>query len=95
MLDNLKLGYGGTKEEMERLIEDANKVKVAMGETADLTIDSYADVIEAIHLVQDEMNITGTTMNEAESTIQGSIAMTKAAWENLMVGLADSNANIP
>ncbi len=95
MLDNLKLGYGGTKEEMERLIENANKVKVAMGETADLTIDSYADVIEAIHLVQDEMNITGTTMNEAESTIQGSIAMTKAAWENLMVGLADSNANIP
>ena len=95
MLDNLKLGYGGTKEEMQRLIEDANKVKVAMGETADLTIDSYADVIEAIHLVQDEMNITGTTMNEAESTIQGSIAMTKAAWENLMVGLADSNANIP
>lgn len=95
MLDNLKLGYGGTKEEMERLIENANKIKVAMGETADLTIDSYADVIEEIHLVQDEMNITGTTMNEAESTIQGSIAMTKAAWENLMVGLADSNANIP
>lgn len=95
MLDNLKLGYGGTKEEMERLIEDANKVKVAMGETADLTIDSYADVIEAIHLVQDEINITGTTMNEAESTIQGSIATTKAAWENLMVGLADSNADIP
>ena len=95
MLDNLKLGYGGTKEEMERLIENANKVKVAMGETADLTIDSYADVIEAIHLVQDEMNITDTTINEAESTIQGSIAMTKAAWENLMVGLADSNANIP
>lgn len=95
MLDNLKLGYGGTKEEMQRLIEHANELKVAMGETGDLTIDSYADIISAIHLVQEEMKITGTTANEAEGTIQGSIAMTKAAWENLMIGLADSNANIP
>ena len=95
MLDNLKLGYGGTKEEMLRLIEDANKVKEAMGENADLTIDSYADVIEAIHLVQNEMGITGTTAKEAEGTISGSIAMTKSAWQNLMTGLADGNANIP
>ena len=95
MLDNLKLGYGGTKEEMQRLIDDANMAKEAIGEVGDLTIDSYADVIEAIHLVQDGMKITGTTAAEAERTISGSIAMTKAAWENLMVGLADSNANIP
>ena len=95
MLDNLKLGYGGTKEEMQRLIEDANLAKEALGEVGDLTIDSYADVIEAIHLIQDQMKITGTTAAEAERTISGSIAMTKAAWENLMVGLADSNANIP
>lgn len=95
MLDNLKLGYGGTKEEMERLIEDANRLKEAQGEVGDLTIESYADVVEAIHLVQDEMGITGTTAKEAESTISGSIAMTKAAWSNLMTGLADSNADIP
>ena len=95
MLDNLKLGYGGTKEEMQRLIENANLAKEALGEVGDLTIDSYADVIEAIHLIQDQMKITGTTAAEAERTISGSIAMTKAAWENLMVGLADSNANIP
>lgn len=95
MLDNLKLGYGGTKSEMERLIDDANKLKVAQGETADLTIDSYADVIEAIHLVQTEMGITGTTAKEAEGTITGSIAMTKGAWENLMTGLARDNADIP
>ena len=95
MLDNLKLGYGGTKEEMERLIKDANAVKVAMGGTADLTIDSYADVVEAIHLVQQEMGIYETTLNEAEGTISGSIEMTKSAWENLMTGLADGNANIP
>lgn len=91
----MKLGYGGTKEEMERLIEDANRLKEAQGEAADLTIDSYADVIEAIHLVQDEMGITGATAKEAEGTISGSINMTKAAWENLMIGLADSNADIP
>ena len=71
MLDNLKLGYGGTKEEMERLISDANKLKEANGETADLTIESYADIVEAIGLVQDEMGITGTTAKEASTTIQG------------------------
>lgn len=95
MLDNLKLGYGGTKEEMQRLIDDANKLAKANGEAGDLTIDSYADVIEAIHLVQTEMNITGATAKEAEGTIEGSINMTKAAWQNLMTGLADSNADIP
>ena len=95
MLDNLKLGYGGTKEEMERLIEDANKVKVANGEMADLSIESFADVTEAIHIIQSEMGITGTTAKEAEGTIAGSIASTKSAWENLMTGLAQDNADIP
>ena len=94
MLDNLKLGYGGTKEEMERLIKDANKVKVANGEMADLSIDSFADVSEAIHIMQTEMGITGTTSREAASTIEGSISMMKGAWQNLVVGMADENANM-
>ena len=94
MLDNLKLGYGGTKEEMERLIADANKVKEANGEMADLSIDSFADVAEAIHIIQGEMGITGTTAKEAASTIEGSLSMMKGAWENLVVGMADENANM-
>ena len=80
---------------MQRLIDDANKLKEAQGEVGDLTIDKYSDVIEAIHTVQTEMNITGTTAKEAEGTISGSINMTIAAWGNLMTGLADGNANIP
>ena len=95
MLDNLKLGYGGTQKEMQRLIDDANKLKEAQGEVGDLTIDKYSDVIEAIHTVQTEMNITGTTAKEAEGTISGSINMTIAAWGNLITSLADGNANIP
>lgn len=94
MLDNLKLGYGGTKEEMERLIEDANRVKEANGEMADLSIDSFADVTEAIHIIQTEMGITGTTALEASTTIQGSVTAMGAAWSNLMVGIADENANL-
>lgn len=94
MLDNLKLGYGGTKEEMQRLIDDANRVKVANGEMADLSIDSFADVTEAIHIVQTEMGITGTTSREAATTIEGSLAMMKGAWQNLVVGMADENANM-
>ena len=93
MLDNLKLGYGGTKEEMQRLLDDANELKVAQGGLADLTIDSYADIIEAIHMVQDEMGITGTTQKEAASTITGSLNMTKAAWSNLLTGMADDTAD--
>ena len=87
MLDNLKLGYGGTKEEMQRLIADANKLREAQGKNADLTIDSYADVVEAIHTVQESMGITGTTAEEAATTISGSIGMAKAAWENFLTGL--------
>lgn len=94
MLDNLKLGYGGTKEEMQRLIDDANKLREAQGLNADLTIDSYADVVEAIHTVQTEMGITGTTAKEAATTIQGSANMAKAAWQNLLTGLGDADANI-
>ena len=93
-MDNLKLGYGGTKEEMERLIADANKVKKANGEMADLSIDSFADVTEAIHIVQGEMGITGTTAEEASTTIQGSVSSMKSAWKNLLTGLADENQNL-
>ena len=93
-LDNLKLGYGGTKGEMERLIADANKVKEANGEMANLSIDSFADVTEAIHIIQTEMGITGTTSKEAGRTIQGSVNAMKSAWSNLVTGMADSNANI-
>ena len=94
MLDNLKLGYGGTKGEMERLIADANKVKEANGEMADLSIDSFADVTEAIHIIQTEMGITGTTSKEASTTIQGSIKSMKSAYENLLTGLANGNADM-
>lgn len=87
MLDNLKLGYGGTKEEMQRLIADANKLRAEQGKTADLTIESYADIVEAIHTVQEEMGITGTTAKEASTTISGSIGMAKAAWTNFLTGL--------
>lgn len=84
MLDNLKLGYGGTKTEMERLIADANEYRKSIGETADLSIDSFADVVQAIQSVQEAQNIAGTTNKEAMSTIEGSATATKAAWENLI-----------
>ena len=86
MLDNLKLGYGGTKTEMERLIADANRVKEANGEMADLSIDSFADITEAIHIIQTEMGITGTTSLEAEKTITGSINAMKGAFDNFLNG---------
>ncbi len=86
MLDNLALGYGGTKEEMTRLLADAEKIS---GIKYD--ISSLADMIQAIHVVQTEMNITGTTAKEAATTIQGSVNSMKAAWQNLIVGVADDN----
>ena len=73
---------------MERLIKDANKLRVAQGKTGDLTISKYSDVIEAIHTVQENMGITGTTAAEAANTIQGSLNSTKAAWQNLLVSFA-------
>lgn len=91
LLDNLKLGYGGTKTEMERLIQDAEKLnssfKATRDENGNLAM-SYDEIVQAIHIVQTEMGITGTTAKEASSTISGSINMTKAAWKNLMTGLA-------
>lgn len=89
MLDNLKLGYGGTKEEMARLIDDANRLREAQGLNADLTIHSYADIVTAIHEVQTNLGITGTTAKEASTTIQGSLASMKSAWQNLLVGISD------
>lgn len=71
---------------MERLIEDANKVKEANGEMADLSIDSFADITEAIHIVQNELDITGTTSKEASTTIKGSIDSAKAAFKNFLSG---------
>lgn len=94
MLDNLKLGYGGTKEEMQRLIDDANRVKEANGEMADLSIESFADVTQAIHIIQTEMGITGATAQEAETTISGSLNAMNASWANLITGIANENANL-
>lgn len=93
MLDNLKLGYGGTKEEMQRLIDHANALNAAQGKLTNYSIDSYADIVSAIHDVQTEMGITGTTAEEASTTIQGSMNSMKGAWKNLLVGIADENAN--
>lgn len=84
MLDNLKLGYGGTKEEMERLLSDAQAISGIQYD-----ISSYADVVDAIHVIQTEMGITGTTAKEASTTIQGSIGSMKAAFENFLTGMAD------
>lgn len=89
MLDNLKLGYGGTKEEMERLLADAERISGMQ-----FDISSFADITQAIHIVQEEMGIAGATAAEAESTISGSTAAMKSAWQNLVVGIADENANI-
>ena len=83
MLDNLKLGYGGTKEEMQRLLDDAEKLS---GQKFD--ISSYADIVDAIHVVQTEMGITGTTAQEAAGTISGSMASVKGAWQNLVTAMA-------
>ena len=90
MLDNLKLGYGGTQAEMQRLIADAAE----LSDTVDAQSMSFDNIVEAIHVVQTEMGITGTTAKEAGTTIQGSVASMKSAWTNLLTGLANGNANI-
>lgn len=89
MLDNLKLGYGGTQKEMERLLTDASKLS---GVKYD--ISSFADIIAAIHEIQKDQGIFETTKNEAEKTISGSVNAAKAAWQNLLSGLADGNQDI-
>ena len=83
MLDNLKLGYGGTKTEMERLLKDAQKIS---GVKYD--ISSFGDIVQAIHVIQDEMGITGTTSKEAEKTITGSLNAMKSSWGNLLTAMA-------
>ena len=89
MLDNLKLGYGGTKQEMERLLADAEKFS---GIKYD--ISSYADIVDAIHVVQTEMGITGTTAKEAATTIEGSANAMKSAWSNLLTGMSNENLSL-
>ena len=86
MLDNLSLGYGGTKEEMKRLLADAERLS---GVKYD--ISSLSDIIKAIHVVQSELEITGTTAKESATTIQGSVKSVKAAWQNLIVGVSDDS----
>ena len=97
MLDNLKLGYGGTKTEMERLILDAEKLntnfKAQRTANGDLAL-SFDDIVNAIGIVQDSMNITGTTAREASGTISGSIDTMKSALQNLVIGLGMGNADI-
>ena len=90
MLDNLKLGYGGTKEEMKRLIADAAE----LDKSIDANDMSFGNIVKAINAVQTQMGITGTTAIEAGRTISGSVGSMKAAWENLLTGLADGNADI-
>lgn len=89
MLDNLKLGYGGTKEEMGRLLADAEKISGIK-----FNVSSYSDIVGAIHVVQNEMGITGTTAKEASTTIQGSLKSAKSAWDNLLTGLSDDKADL-
>ena len=98
MLDNLKLGYGGTAAEMYRLMSDAAELDEQFRATAQFSIDSkghltasFADITQAIHIVQTELGITGTTSLEAGSTISGSANMMKSSWENLVTGMANEN----
>ena len=97
MLDNLKLGYGGTKTEMERLIKDAEALDSSFTASRDknkeLTL-SYSDIVDAIHIVQTNMGITGTTATEASTTIQGSVNSMKSAWQNLLTGFGNDNADL-
>jgi len=93
MLDNLALGFAGTKEGMQQLLDKAVEYEKAQGRVASFSIDSYSDIVQAIHIVQDNMGIAGTTAEEAAGTISGSISTMKAAWSNLLTGLADPNAD--
>lgn len=88
MLDNLKLGYGGTKSEMARLLKDAQKISGIKYDISNLN-----DVYQAIHVIQGELGITGTTAKEASTTIQGSVSAMKSAWQNMLTGIVDDNAD--
>lgn len=94
VLDQLSLGYGGTKTGMQQLIRDANAYAKATGRAADLTVDSFADIVTAIGLIQEKQGIAGTTMKEAEGTISGSLSMLSASWRNFIAGLGDPNADL-
>lgn len=89
LLDNLKLGYGGTKTEMERLLADAQAIS-----GIEYNIESYADVVDAIHVIQESLGIAGATAAEAENTIEGSMNSMKAAIDNLVVGFGNADADI-
>lgn len=89
MLDNLRLGYGGTKEEMQRLLDDAEKVS-----GIHYDISNFADITEAIHVVQDQLGITGTSAEEAGKTISGSFNMMKSSWTNFMTGMSNGDADM-
>ena len=89
MLDNLALGFAGTKEGMQQLLDKAHELS-----GVDYNIDSYADIVQAIHVVQKEMGVAGTTAKEGTETIQGSLSQLGAAWENLVAGIANPDANL-
>lgn len=94
MVDNLKLGYAGTKQGMEQLIADANAWGAANGEASDLSIDSFADCVQAIQQIQEKQGIAGTTAKEAAGTIEGSWNMAKAAWQDYLTGIANPDADM-
>ena len=94
LLDNLSLGYSGSKQGMTELIKDANAFAKATGRAADLSIDNFADIVTAIELIQEKTGIAGTTVKEAEGTISGSLSMLKASWTNLVAGFGDPGADI-
>lgn len=94
MLDNLHLGFAGTKSEMERLLETAESISAKNGEMVDYSIDSFADIVDAIHVVQEEYGITGTAMEEGATTYEGAIGRVRAAWENWLVSLTDPNMDV-
>ena len=89
MLDNLSLGFAGTKEGMQQLLDKATELS-----GVEYDISSYADIVEAIHVVQSNMDITGTTAKEASTTITGSLNTVKGAWQNLLTGLGDKDADM-
>nr|DAQ15589.1 MAG TPA: tail tape measure protein [Caudoviricetes sp.] len=97
MLDNLKLGYGGTKTEMERLIADASAM-TAEQEKLNVAVDagdlSFGNIVNAISVMQEHLGIAGTTAEEAEKTIEGSAKAMKSAWQNLVTGMADENLDL-
>lgn len=97
MLDNLKLGYGGTKTEMEKLVSDANEYAKSIGQAGNLSMDSFSDIVTAIDLIQQKQHIAGTTAREASTTLEGSMGQMQAAWENLKTSIGsgkDLSTNI-